>query len=584
VARSSLGGVAAWAAAFAATTGLAFDGGGFQPVSWDRALVALAAVALAILLLAPAERPGRAAVATVTALGFLTAWTAASWLWSDSPPAALEEAQRTAVYLAGALAVAAAGTRAPLPWVAGGVAAGVVPVAGWNLALRLAPDWTGRSPLRADVGSLADPVGYANALALLDAVGVLLLLGVATVAPARAARLAAAALLVPVTADVALHESAGALVALAAGLAALVLVGERWEAAVLLALPLLGLAAVARERTVVSPPPANLTAAAQPGHRLLLGLALLAVAQVGVAWLALPVTARWARRLRAPERVRVAVAVALVAAAAAAAPFALRGHERSHYWRVAAREAAASPALGTGAGTFVVWWVRIRDAPLSTREAHSLYLETLAELGPLGLLALVTALAAPLAAALRLRRTAWGPPLLAALVAYAVHAGLDFDWELAGVTLPVVLLGAAAAAHASARERAPLTARGRRLGAAATAALAAAGVLALAGNARLASARHAEAAGRFPAAEREARRALRFAPWSAEAWRVIAESRRARGDRAGARAAYRAALSLDRADWEAWLGLAAVSAGAPRRAALAEAARLNPLAASSGRG
>src|SRR5581483_2719975 len=150
----------------------------------------------------------------------------------------------------------------------------------------------------------------------------------------------------------------------------------------------------------------------------------------------------------------------------------------------------------------------------------------------------------------------------------------------AGVTLPVVLLGAAAAAHASARERAPLTARGRRLGAAATAALAAAGVLALAGNARLASARHAEAAGRFPAAEREARRALRFAPWSAEAWRVIAESRRARGDRAGARAAYRAALSLDRADGEAWLGLAAVSAGAPRRAALAEAARLNPLVAS----
>jgi tetratricopeptide (TPR) repeat protein len=103
-------------------------------------------------------------------------------------------------------------------------------------------------------------------------------------------------------------------------------------------------------------------------------------------------------------------------------------------------------------------------------------------------------------------------------------------------------------------------------------------VLALAGNERLASAQNAEAAGRFPAAVADARDALRFAPWSADAWRVIGESLRVQGDRAGAAAAFRSSTRLDANEWETWAELAAVSTGEPRRAAEAEAARLNPLA------
>jgi len=106
---------------------------------------------------------------------------------------------------------------------------------------------------------------------------------------------------------------------------------------------------------------------------------------------------------------------------------------------------------------------------------------------------------------------------------------------------------------------------------------AAAALLALAGSSRLAAASAAEAAGRFDAAVAEARGALRYAPWSADAWRVIGESRLAQGDRAGARDAFQSAVRLDPNGWQAWAELAEASTGEPRRAAEAEAARLNPL-------
>ena len=144
------------------------------------------------------------------------------------------------------------------------------------------------------------------------------------------------------------------------------------------------------------------------------------------------------------------------------------------------------------------------------------------------------------------------------------------------MTLPAVLLGAAAAVHAD-PSGGRLQARPRRAAAAALAGLTAAALLALAGSSRLAAASAAEAAGRFDAAVAEARGALRYAPWSADAWRVIGESRLAQGDRAGARDAFQSAVRLDPNGWQAWAELAEASTGEPRRAAEAEAARLNPL-------
>jgi tetratricopeptide (TPR) repeat protein len=548
---AKLGGPVGGALAFALTIGLAFDGGGFAPASYDRALVGVAAAALLLVVLAGGSRPGRLSSLLLAGLGLLTAWNALSWLWSDSPPIALDEAPRVAVYLGATAVVVLAGRRVPVSWLAGGVLAGASAAAGWNLWLRLAPDWAGRAPLRTDIGQLADPVGYANSLALLAAIAFVLALGFD--GPATV-------LLVPLAAEIALQQSTGVVAALALGLVAYLLTAVRpIRSAALLVLPLAGALVVRGAGSVVNPPPTDLLSAAHTGHRLLLLVVLLTLAQ---AALVLAPRVLPAGRRASPRLARL-LALATGAVALAVAPFAFGGHERGHYWRVAWHELAANPVLGSGAGTFADWWLRLRTVPQSSHEAHSLYLETLAELGPLGLALLVLALGAGLLGAWRLRREPLGPALLAALVTYDAAAAVDFHWELAGVTAPAILLAAAATVHADGEARSV-----RNLYAVpALAAFTVAGVLALIGA-------NALQAG-------DPRGALRVAPYSSAAWKELAEQRRARGDLTGAIAAYRRAVTLDPNDWSAWSELAAVSKGKPRRLALAEAARLDPLGGTS---
>jgi hypothetical protein len=471
-----LGGPAGGIAAFALTAGLAADTGGFGAVSWDRALIGLCAAALLLVILGGGERPGgRYALVFLGALGSLTAWTAASWLWSDSPPLALVEAQRVALYFAIAIACVLAGRRLSLQWLAGGIAVASTFIAIWNLAIRI-----GGHSHPSDLGASARPVGYANSLALICVVGLLLL----PVLPRLALVLAG-----PLVADLVLQKSAGALAGLAAG--ALV-----------------------------------------------------------YAFVAHP-------------RARRAVIV-LAVCGAAASPFALKGHFRAQYWHVAVHEARAEPVLGSGAGTFRDWWLRDRSEPASTLEAHSLYLETLAELAPIGLALLLVALATPVCAAARLGE----PAIAAAIAAYDCAASVDFHWELAGVTAPVVLIGAAAVVRVGRRRIAHV----RPLPAAiALAALTVAALLAYAGSVRLQEAQAALAAGNAPRAASLARAALRYAPFSTDAWQVI-------GDAERSAAAYRRGLALDKNDWTLWSRLASVTKGAPHRLALREAVRLNPLA------
>ena len=146
------------------------------------------------------------------------------------------------------------------------------------------------------------------------------------------------------------------------------------------------------------------------------------------------------------------------ASARSAAPGARCGAPRS-------TPSPTHPLGGTGAGTFEFVWNRDPHRAYYVRDAHSLYLESLGELGLPGALLVLAALGCLLAAAVR---TALREPdaagaaagAAAALLVYCVCAGVDWMWESTAVTAMALALGGLAAA-AGARPARPLGAARR---------------------------------------------------------------------------------------------------------------------------
>jgi hypothetical protein len=109
------------------------------------------------------------------------------------------------------------------------------------------------------------------------------------------------------------------------------------------------------------------------------------------------------------------------------------------------------PLHGTGAGTYRISWDRFRaPPPVKVNDGHSLYLETLSELGVVGLVLLLVVLGTILGAGLaRLggpERHAHGV-FVAAGTMLALHAAIDWDWEMPA--LFVWLFGAGGVALAA---------------------------------------------------------------------------------------------------------------------------------------
>ena len=211
------------------------------------------------------------------------------------------------------------------------------------------------------------------------------------------------------------------------------------------------------------------------------------------------------------------------------------------------------------------------------RDVHNVYLEMLAELGPVGLLLLLAALGAPAAAAIVARGHPLVPPAFGAYAAFLVHAGVDWDWEMTAVTLAGLFSGGALLVAARPTDERVLPGAVRWAGLTVALALAAFAIVGLVGNGAIGASATASGDGRWAEAEAEARRAARWAPWSAEPWRWLAEAQLVRGDDAAARTSFRRALAKDPENWELWFGLARASLGAERARALDRAARLNPL-------
>ncbi|MGH2952403.1 MAG: O-antigen ligase family protein [Solirubrobacterales bacterium] len=261
------------------------------------------------------------------------------------------------------------------------------------------------------------------------------------------------------------------------------------------------------------------------------------------------------------------------------------GSNRYDLWRVALDDAAEEPVLGDGGGGFQYSYLRQRESPRQARDAHSVELEVLSELGFPGLLMLLATLTCAVAAALRARRA--GPAAatltaiaLASAAYWLVHASVDWFWTYAGLTAPTLaLLGAAAAAPGPA----PGAGGGSRLarGLAATALA----VLALTAIPPLLSAKYIDGAfeswrSDIETSYEDLERAHDLNPLSDIPFLAAGAIARAAGDRARAVAAFDRAVEERPEEFTGHFLLALLQSESEPRVARREAARaleLNPL-------
>jgi O-antigen ligase/polysaccharide polymerase Wzy-like membrane protein len=258
--------------------------------------------------------------------------------------------------------------------------------------------------------------------------------------------------------------------------------------------------------------------------------------------------------------------------------FSLSGNARAGLWRIAWRDYRHHDLLGSGAGSYEAYYLQQRTSGLQVRNAHNLYLETLAEVGPIGLALLVCGLVAPLVAGIRGRSEPLVAAAFGAFAAYLLHVGADWDWQLTAVTL-VALACAVGMLRSvpSARFTVDLGGRGVRAGIlVAVAVLAVCALVGLRANAAASASQRAASEAHWSVAESQARTAVAWAPWSADARTQLGQALLGEHREADARTAFQAAIARDPGDWQAWVGLARASTGASRQAAIARARELDP--------
>jgi O-antigen ligase len=353
-------------------------GGAYFPRAWRLTTLAFLALAAAALIARTRIALSFAERCVLASLAGLAAWAALSSRWSLHPHTSVLEGERDLVYLVAVAAVLLSVDRDSLPQLLAGALGGVTVICGYGLVTHV---FFGHGPVPIEGKLLFEPLGYANGLGIYAAIGLLLAVGLAFAtpwAPARVACIGCVAILAP---TLYLTESRAAMLALAAGLVVLLVFGR----------------GMSRRAALVG-----------------------AAAAVGLV-IAVVLMHQTAERSLLTQ---------------------LFGENRPRYWHVAWREFTENRFLGSGAGTFDEFWLDWRTVDSYARDAHNLYLETLAELGIPGLLLLVSALLPPLLV-LRRGRDPVRATAAAGYVAYLIHTGVDWDWELPATTIAGLLCGAA---------------------------------------------------------------------------------------------------------------------------------------------
>jgi O-Antigen ligase len=558
----------------------------------------------------------------ILALGLFAAfavWVLISARWAADSERAFAQFNQVALYVA-VLAIAIVVARlVPVSNLVGGVALALAAVAFVAFVSRCFPSTFGLQPGSTILAPLkyrlSFPLGYWNGLGIEVALAFPLLLSVMAWRRSRLAS-AAAALPLPILAAVMyLTSSRGAFAAAVVGiLAFLLLTPRRWPA---LAAVVVAGAAAAVAVAVLVPKNAlvngrvDTALGVHQGHQaaLWIGVACLGTALV---WAGL---AEAGRRLPSPSRrVGQATAIALVALAivaivlahpvakfdefksnAAAAShgtgtethlLSSSGSGRWQFWSAAVSEFRVHPLNGGGAGSWGAWWLQHGSLPgVFTQFAHSLYLESLAELGIVGLLLIAAAVLVAVAGAVRsafLLESAEVAAAAACGIAFFAAAAYDWVWQLAGIAVVGVgMLGIALGALPSTRARSAT-----RLGALrpAIAIIAVAAIIPqyvlLAADIHLRNSQKAFNAGNGTRAKSEALAAKAIEPWAATPYLQLGLVSEAEGRYADAAQRLDEAISRSQRDWSLWVTAARIETRRGRIASaqrdFAEARRLNP--------
>jgi hypothetical protein len=616
------------AAVAAVTFWLAYDGGSFELTSRTTLAIALWwALILAVALgFWPMARLPRRTLVTGGLLAAFTAWTGLSLAWADSQEAAFIEFDRATLYLGIYVLAIVAVARTDLARWLDGLALGVTATACLALASRFFPDVvsTSGAGLPGTQSPLSYPVGYWNGLGMLCALALPLLLRSALTTRSSVVRGLSLGPYPALAVTIYLTSSRGGVVVAVVGiLAFLVLTGCRWQTVGAL---LVGLAGSAVALAVVDQRDIAAQAAQAGGDAAAAGLILVCCAGTGVAY------ALASRAVPSGLAPRPAVGVALVVAALACVGVVLaashpdrrfeefrrppsqseisrrglvethltsaNGSGRWQFWQAAVREFESRPLTGRGAGSYQAWWAEHRTLTLFVRDAHSLYLEALGELGVIGFgLVVATFLSGLVAVVSRMTRFR-GPDRVglaaaaAVFLGYAVGVGIDWMWELTvvsavGVLALGLITGPATAAEPELDAAKARPERGSSLHVAVRGVFALAGLFLVLAQAipllvqvKLEDSQAALRRGDAKGALAAARTARRIEPWAASPYLQLGLVEERMGALRPARTWLRKALERDPRNWQLWLVSARVEAKAGRisaaKASLERAEQLNP--------
>jgi hypothetical protein len=501
-ARISMRGVSAWLLSFALVAYLGANGGGYDSVIRNQVGVAVWWIVLIGCLVGALSltRVRRSGLIALGLLAAFTVWTAIGIGWSKSTDSSEIELARTATYT-GVLLLALMAISADVRReVVSGLGAGIVLIAALALLSRLHPAWFGANStaqfLPGSRGRLSYPINYWNGLAAVLGLGLPLVLLTASSGRSLVTQgLSAAALPMMALTGYLTFSRGGAVSAAVALIVFIALTPGR--------LPKLATALVAAagsailidgaiQRRAVEDGLVN-HAATHQGNSLL-AMTLIVCAGVGLLQVAIGLVRRhreqphWLLVARRRSWIGV-VAVLLVGAVvgvAAGVPGKLshtwhqfsqpnandfdqnrlqrftdvNGHGRYQLWQAAVRASETHPWRGIGPGTYQFYWAQHRSISLFVRDAHSLYLQTLAELGIIGL-ALVGGFLLLVLGSGVIRGIRAGPrsgatlaAATAACAAFCVSAAYEWVWQIAVMPLIVCVLAAVIFARTPGGERA----------------------------------------------------------------------------------------------------------------------------------